>query len=151
MTGDQWYFAYGSNLFIDQKVARTGHIRSAVVCRLPGYRFAFNKQGRGGNIYANIMHDAMAEVWGVAYLCNPEALDVMDSYEGVANGDYKRIQVTVEKEAGEEFEAIAYVACDDFVCEPGRPMATYLRKILSGARHHSLPADYIGQLEAQGR
>lgn len=34
--GDRWYFAYGSNLEVDRKVERTGHIRSTVRCRLPG-------------------------------------------------------------------------------------------------------------------
>jgi hypothetical protein len=48
MKHDKWYFAYGSNLFIDQKEQRTGRIRQAVCCRLAEYRFAFNK--RRGNV-----------------------------------------------------------------------------------------------------
>ena len=63
MNKDQWYFAYGSNLFINQKERRTGRIRQAVRCRLPGFRFAFNKRGNGGQVYANIVPDDAAEVW----------------------------------------------------------------------------------------
>ena len=41
MNEDQWYFAYGSNLLIDQKVERTGQIRQAVLCCLEGLRAYF--------------------------------------------------------------------------------------------------------------
>lgn len=54
MNGDQWYFAYGSNLFVDQKEERTGRSRQAIRSRLSSYRFAFNKRGGGGQVYANI-------------------------------------------------------------------------------------------------
>jgi len=148
MNGDQWYFAYGSNLFIDQKEERTGRIRQAMRCRLQGFRFAFNKRGNGGQIYANIVPDDAAEVWGVNYLCDPLAIQEMDGWEGVSSGHYERIPVTVEKESGEKVEAITYVAGEDFVCDPGNPSVEYLGKIISGARHHSLPEEYVGEIES---
>jgi gamma-glutamylcyclotransferase len=148
MNGDQWYFAYGSNLLVEQKTNRTGRIRQALRCCLMGYRFAFNKRGNNGQVYANIVPDDSAEVWGVVYLCNPEAMRTMDRYEGVATGNYERIPVTVENESGERIEAITYVAGEDFVCEPGKPSAEYLGKIISGARHHALPEEYVRMIEA---
>jgi gamma-glutamylcyclotransferase (GGCT)/AIG2-like uncharacterized protein YtfP len=148
MNGDQWYFAYGSNLAVDQKEKRTGSIREALPCRLTGYRLAFNKRGSGGQIYANIVPAAAAEVWGVAYLCNPQAIREMDEYEGVAGGHYEHLPVTVVLKSGEEVDAITYVAGDDFVCEAGNPSHDYLSKILRGARHHALPEAYIAQIEA---
>ncbi len=148
MNGDQWYFAYGSNLFVDQKEERTGRIRQAVRSRLAGYRFAFNKRGGGSQVYANIVPDDSAEVWGVVYLCNPEAIRGMDRYEGVASGHYERISVMVEQVSGEKAEAITYVAGEDYVCEPSKPSIEYLGKITSGARHHQLPEEYVRMLEA---
>jgi gamma-glutamylcyclotransferase len=148
MNGDQWYFAYGSNLLVDQKEKRTGRIRQAVRSRLKGYRFAFNKRGDSGQIYANIVPDDTADVWGVVYLCNPVAIRSMDEYEGVASGNYERIHVAVEKDAGETVEALTYVAGKDFTCEPGKPSAEYLGKIISGARHHGLPEEYVRRIEA---
>ena len=148
MTGDQWYFAYGSNLFIDQKEKRTGQIRQAIRCRLRGFRFAFNKRGDGGQIYANIVPDDASEVWGVSYLCNPKAIQEMDRYEGVASGHYERLPLTVEKDSGEAIEAITYVAGEDFVCESGKPSSEYLLKIVRGARHHLLPEEYVDQIES---
>jgi gamma-glutamylcyclotransferase len=148
MNGDQWYFAYGSNLLVDQKEKRTGRIRQAVRSRLKGYRFAFNKRGGSGQIYANIAPDDTAEVWGIVYLCNPEAIRRMDQCEGVASGHYERIRVTVETDTGEKVDAITYVAGEDFICEPGKPSDQYLGTIISGARHHALPEEYVRTIEA---
>jgi cation transport regulator ChaC len=151
MKGDRWYFAYGSNLFVDQKEDRTGHIRQVIRCRLPGYRFAFNQRGKKGEVHANIVPEAGAEVWGVIYLCNPAAFRDMDDYEGVASGDYRRLPVHVIKDSGEEVDAIAYIAGDRFVSEPGKPSGEYLERIISGARHHELPEEYIERVEALGK
>ena len=91
--GDSWYFAYGSNLDIDQKELRTGMSRHAEVCRLPGYRFVFNKRGSNGQRFANIVPDRSADVWGVAYLCNRADMEEMDKFEGVGAGHYVRMAV----------------------------------------------------------
>lgn len=148
MNGDQWYFAYGSNLFVDQKEKRTGRIRQANRSRLSGYRFVFNKRGGKGQIYANLVPDESAEVWGVVYLCNPKAIRSMDRYEGVASGHYEQVSVKVNQVSGEPVEAITYLAGEDFVCEPGKPSVKYLGKIISGARHHALPEEYVRMIEA---
>src|SRR6266849_9020151 len=116
MNGDTWYFAYGSNLLVDQKEERTGRIRQAVRCRLPGYRFAFNKRGAGGQIYANIVPDEKSEAWGVIYLCNPTAMRIMDGREGVSGGNYSRDRVTVVTDSGEHVPAETYIAGPNFIC-----------------------------------
>jgi len=145
--GDEWYFAYGSNLSVDQKEMRTGRIRKATKCRLPGHRLAFNKEGRHGEVYANIMPDAKSEVWGVAYLCNPEAMNELDRFEGVPGGHYHREKVEVVTETGEKLSAVAYVAGPRPVTEEGWPSKDYLERILKGAAHHGLPAEYIREIE----
>jgi gamma-glutamylcyclotransferase len=148
---DTWYFAYGSNLLVDQKEQRTRSIRSAVRCRLPAYRFAFNKRpGSDDGAYANIVPDTSASVWGVAYLCDEAAIIALDSYEGVSDGHYRHEDVQVVTDAGDVLQALTYVAGDDFVCEQRRPRGDYLDRILVGARHHGLPEDYIEVLETLG-
>jgi len=119
MTDIQWYFAYGSNLFVEQKERRTGHIRKAIRCRLPDYRLAFNKLGRKGNVYANIVPERTEEVWGVIYLCGREALKKMDICEGVYSGHYRRVEVVVLTESDQSVSAYTYVAGEDYVkCTP---------------------------------
>jgi AIG2 family protein len=140
---DVWYFAYGSNLFIDQKECRTGTIRRAIPCRLPGYRFAFNKRGADGTAKANIIRDQSGEVWGVAYLCDPEAMRKMDANEGVDGGHYEHLTVEVTTREGETLRAVTYVAGSDYVVDGLSPSQGYRRKIVDGARHHGLPEDYV--------
>lgn len=145
---DSWYFAYGSNMSVDRKVKRTGVIRESVRCRVPGYRFAFNKAADDGGGYANIVPDASATVWGVAYLCDETAIGGLDVCEGVSGGHYRREIVEVVTDDDEVLQALTYVAGDDFVCSERAPRDDYLDTVLKGARHHGLPEDYIEFLEA---
>lgn len=148
-TGDVWYFAYGSNLSVTQKEDRTGRIRSAVPCRLAGYRFAFNKRGGDGSTKANIVPDPAGDVWGVAYLCNREAMRAMDRNEGVSGGHYLRHPVEVVARTGESISAVTYVAEPNFLVEGIQPSEDYLHRILDGARHYDLPKDYVRSIEAE--
>jgi gamma-glutamylcyclotransferase len=151
MTGDIWYFAYGSNLSLDVKQRRTDTIRTARLARLKNYRFAFNKRGADHETYANVMPASGEVVWGVVYLCNPQAMAELDEYEGVATGDYRRESVAVETADGQQLTAVVYIAGDDFLIDRGRPTAAYLQRILTGAKEHGLPAEYIRRIEALAR
>jgi gamma-glutamylcyclotransferase (GGCT)/AIG2-like uncharacterized protein YtfP len=133
---------------VDQKEERTGTIRQAIPCRLSGYRLAFNKRAPAGRAYANIVRDPSSEVWGVAYLCDPEAMQSMDRFEGVSDGHYERITVELATRAGESISAVAYVAGQDYLIDETAPLPNYLNRILSGARHHGLPEEYIARIES---
>jgi gamma-glutamylcyclotransferase len=143
---DQWYFAYGSNLSQDQKEARTGAVRSARVATLHGFRLVFNKRSKDGSGKANIVVDDKHIVWGVAYLCDSEAMAAMDRFEGVCDGGYCQLPVAVRTAGGEYLDAVTYVAGEAFVCFELRPSQTYLNTILEGARSHGFPKDYVGSI-----
>ncbi len=142
---DCWYFAYGSNLSPGWKEERTGPIRQVCRCRLVGYRLTFNKRGSRGDVKANIVEDPKGEVWGVIYLCNPEAMKKLDGCEG-APWHYRRIQVEVVTDQGEKVQAVAYQATEDWLCEEEVPDADYARLVIEGAEYHGLPEEYIRQL-----
>jgi Gamma-glutamyl cyclotransferase, AIG2-like len=103
------YFAYGSNLWIAQMVARTGPIRRGAdrprIARLPNYRLAFNMHGDDGQVFANVISPGHG-VLGVIYCCTAEALLKMDHYEK----GYERRQVQVMLENGAELTALTYTA-----------------------------------------
>lgn len=128
---------------IDQKEKRTGKIRKTIRCYLPGYRLVFNKNLGNGLTAANIIPDVHSAVWGVIYLCSPEAFKEMDRYEGIGGGHYEHDSVEVITDTGERFKALTYVAGEDFVVQGGSPRKDYLERILKGAREHKLPEDYI--------
>lgn len=149
---DQWYFAYGSNLCPEQKVARTDlPIREARRARLDGHRIIFNKRGdKDGSGKANIVLDEDAVVWGVVYRCTPEALDKMDSYEV----GYHRKLVCVRGDGDEEIKAITYISTKsevagqrNFIDDSLGPTKKYLETILQGARYHKLPDAYIEEIK----
>jgi gamma-glutamylcyclotransferase len=148
---DRWYFAYGSNLAIDQKERRTGPIREIRRARLDGYRIVFNKLGSDGMAKANIRPDGTCVVWGVAYLCNPMALKHMDEHEGVPSGHYNRKCVQVQCDSGDVLEAITYVASGAYVRSSIAAAPEYLQRIISGARSHGLPENYVEEIERAAR
>ncbi|HWF61171.1 MAG TPA: gamma-glutamylcyclotransferase family protein [Nitrospira sp.] len=143
---DHWYFSYGRNLAIDQKESRTGKIREVRRACLAGYRIVFNKVGSDGTGKANIWPDGTRVVWGIAYRCSPKALRQMDDHEGVLGGHYLRKDVQVECDSGEFFTAVTYVAGEGYIRTSLSPAQDYLHRILSGARSHGLPEDYIQEI-----
>jgi gamma-glutamylcyclotransferase len=141
-----WYFAYGSNLWIDQVVERTGSIHQGddrpQIALLADYRLVFNMQDELGEVFANIMPGGDGVV-GVVYRLTHEALERMDLYEQ----GYLRRRVHVSIQNGDLIEAITYVAEPANLAHGGKPSVEYLRRIVRGARHHGLPEEYIRNLE----
>jgi cation transport regulator ChaC len=147
---NQWYFAYGSNLWIDQMAARTGPMGQGDdrprVARLQDHRLVFNMQGEGGQVYANVVRPGDG-VLGVIYCCSRAALDKLDAYER----GYDRQRLLVTDEDGVTLEAVVYVAKADRIARVGKPSEEYLERIVRGARQHGLPESYIREIEANAR
>ena len=150
-SNDTWYFAYGSNMSVDRKIERTGTIRQAIRSCLSGYRLAFNKRASGGGVYANIMPNEASEVWGVLYLCDEEAIQILNAKEGVAGGHYVPKSVSAQGPTGERFQCTTYVAGPKFICEDGIPSSDYLNYLVDGAREHDLPKWYIDEIRATAK
>jgi cation transport regulator ChaC len=150
--GDVWYFAYGSNININQKECRTGEIRESYVCRLDGYRFTFDKPStRTGDFYANIRENSERHVWGVGYLCDVPAMLEMDRWEGSA---YKRCPVVVRNLDNQLINAEAYIYDPKGVKNQieHAPTEEYYAKIRKGMRSHSgFPDDYVEWFEEHYR
>jgi len=143
---DYRHFAYGSNLKVERKQARTGPIREALIARLPDFRFAFNKRGKDGSGKANILPTAGSEVWGIVYRISAEGLSKLDRFEGVPD-HYTREDLVVVLESGEKITAVTYTARPHRIEEGLKPTPDYLELILEGAKHHGLPGWYIKKIE----
>jgi gamma-glutamylcyclotransferase len=143
------YFAYGSNLWIEQMAKRLGPIsldenppRRAL---LSDYRLIFNTRGEEGHVFANIQPPGKG-VLGVVYCCSPEALTLLDEYEQ----GYERRRVFVTAENGEQLEVFTYIAEPPNVVPGRKPTTEYLRRIVTGATQHGLPEAYILELIKEG-
>ena len=139
------YFAYGSNLKLSQLLRRCPGSTVAGRARLPGYRLAFTRYStkRKGGV-ADIVAEPEAEVWGVLYDVDDEGMASLDAFEGVPRA-YRRETVTVTDDEGVEREAQTYIAHRTGEFAPGRE---YLDLIVTGAREHGLPDEYIRSVEA---
>lgn len=142
---ESWYFAYASNLCMEQMVARTGAMghaeHGARVVRLANYRLLFQQVDTEGPAFANIQSPGEGVI-GVVYRCTPADLERLDHYEA----GYQRQLLTVTDRHGEVLVAVAYVMRPASTSNSGQPLTEYLERIVTGARRHGLPDDYIGNL-----
>lgn len=146
-----WYFAYGSNMnparLADQRLKeRAVQIGPRIGGRLDGWRLAFNKIARSpeGAAAGNIVEAPGEVVHGTLNQMPDAGLAVLDIWEGVAAGHYKRqIVAVVRTDSGETVEAVTYIALK--VGEGLRPTREYLGHLLAGK--DLLPAAYWEKLK----
>ena len=114
--------------------------------RLDGWRLAFNKIARSpeGAAAGNIVEAQGEVVHGTLNQMPDAGLAVLDIWEGVAGGHYKRQTVRVVRaDTGETVDAVTYVALK--VGERLRPTREYLGHLLAGK--DLLPAAYWDKLK----
>jgi cation transport regulator ChaC len=147
---ESWYFAYGSNLWWDQMIARTGAIGSEEhpprIARLASYRLVFQPLESGGPAYANIASPGDG-VLGVVYRCRAAELEKLDGFER----GYERRPVVVTDMSGAELAATTYQVVPGAALDLGPPRDEYLQRIVRGARQNGLPETYIAQIVALAR
>jgi len=115
--------------------------------RLADHRLTFPLRcASWGGAVASIEPAPAAEVWGVLWRVDGEALAALDAYEDVAEGTYRRVREQVESN-GEVRSCWSYVARPDAVA-PGPPSRRYMAALIAGARHFGLPEAYVRSLEA---
>ena len=140
-----WYFAYGSNLWVHQMTQRIGHVddpeHPPQIARLKDYRLVFQHLECGGDAFANILSPGPGVV-GVLYRCTPEQLRTLDFYES----GYERVSLDVTDLSGGVLSAEAYVILPAPGVGYGIPSDQYLTRIVLGATEHGLPKSYIDSI-----
>ncbi len=135
------YFAYGSNMSTERTKARISLALTVGLAYLKDKKMVFNKRSCDGSGKANLV-DSLGDVtWGVLYEVEAPCLEDMDGYEK----GYDRVQVQVCRSDREVVEAATYVS-DDLTEDP-RACDRYKEWVLSGAREHCLPNDYVAYIE----
>jgi gamma-glutamylcyclotransferase (GGCT)/AIG2-like uncharacterized protein YtfP len=134
----QPYFAYSSNMDLDQMRRRCPAAASLGVVRLAGWDILINTRG-----VATIVPKDATGIEGVLWSVTPACLTALDHYEGVADGVYRRALLEVERDS-ETVESLVYIAAD---CAPGEPRTGYLETILRGAEQFGLSPAYRRRLD----
>lgn len=130
------YFAYGSNLNLDQMKKRCPEFKKIGYGILKNYLWFISKRG-----YANIVPSENDEVHGIIYDLSESDIDNLDIKEGVTSGCYSKNFLIVECNRF-PFKCLVYV---DSTQTPGVPKTEYITRINQGIMDSKLSPDYISK------
>ena len=134
--GERLYFAYGSNINLDQMERRCPNAQVVGPVVLENYKLLFRSNTRNAGV-ATIRPNKGRKVHGLLWKITPECEKSLDIYEGYPRL-YEKEDMTVRDSSGQEFTVMAYVMTD--MCkEPAIPSDHYYRGIETGYRQNGLP------------
>jgi len=149
------YFAYGSNLNPEQMAERCPGYRVVGLAVLRDFKLIFplTSHDWGGGV-SSVAPLHGGTVWGMVYDLSEEQLASLDRYEAYKGpGDqhnlYDREGVFVDLTRPDDgsiprrIRALCYIARPS---NPAPPSRRYLDAVLSGARHHRLPEEYVASV-----
>ncbi|XP_077772486.1 gamma-glutamylcyclotransferase isoform X4 [Podarcis muralis] len=144
------YFAYGSNLLRERIMLRNPSAVFLTLAQLLDYKLAFGSHhGKPSSSWhgstATIIHSPGDEVWGVVWRMSPTDLPSLDRQEGVEQGIYIPIEVTVQTQEGKTLKSRSYQMTDYVL---GLPSPQYKKVICMGAKQNGLPVDYQKKLDS---
>jgi len=136
------YFAYGSNMDVQQMAVRCPDAVVVGTACLPGHRFLINTHG-----VATVVPAQGEAVHGVLWEVSKADEASLDYYEGVAAGFYRKVIARVRLDNGNVADALIYLARDD---KPGHARPGYLERVVAAAECHLLAHEYIKALRSTG-
>jgi gamma-glutamylcyclotransferase (GGCT)/AIG2-like uncharacterized protein YtfP len=139
------YFAYGSNLSLDQMGRRCPGSRMLDTGFIEDHELSFTTYAdrwKGG--VADIIEKKGSKVWGLVYELSMEDLSSLDYYEGFPDL-YRRKKVKVFGRKGEYGEVWTYFVVEKKGYIP--PSRIYFEIIYDAARVFGFPPDYLDLLE----
>lgn len=135
------YFAYGSNMNLDQMEFRCPAAETVQNVRLKDYRLTFC----GGNPksgVATIVPEEGSHVDGVLWKITQDCEKSLDRYEGYPYL-YGKETVCVIGEDGRSYETMVYVMNAPYKDCPATPSKFYLDGILQGCEQNGLPVEPV--------
>jgi len=132
------YFAFGSNMVAAQMANRCPGAEFLGTAALPDHRFRIGRRG-----YGTVVPEQGAAVNGVLWGLREEDEAALDVYEGVRHGLYQKVTRAVRTDAGDDRQALVYVATDPAA---GAAVPGYMEKIVVAAEEHGFPQAYREEL-----
>lgn len=134
--GEQLYFAYGSNMNLDQMEFRCPDAEVAGNVRLEDYRLAFCGRGSGSGV-ATILPEKGSHVDGVLWKITQKCERSLDLYEGYPRL-YGKERIHVKDREGTVSEVMVYTMNAPYRDQPSSPSQVYLDGILEGCRQNGI-------------
>lgn len=147
------YFAYGSNMNLQQMRERCPSARFAGVALLEDHKLAFTRKSvkRGCGVADAVREDGQ-KIWGVVYEIDDRDVGKLDVSEGYRPGreknSYRRHECLVLLDGDKKRPLTANSYFGDPQPDPPLPNSEYKQLIVLGARHWHLPEEYVRDLEA---
>ena len=135
MSKTRLYFAYGSNINLEQMAYRCPDARVIGPVTLDGYELTFRGRANGIGV-ANIEPKEGASVPGLLWRITPKCEESLDRYEG-APRLYVQQDVTVRDSRGGRHTVMAYVMTGTSRA-PAMPSASYFNGIRDGYRQNGM-------------
>ena len=132
--GERLYFAYGSNINLNQMAYRCPAAEVVGPVTLKDYELLFR---RGG--FATIAPKEGETVTGLLWSITPGCEQSLDRYEGYPRFYDKRM-VTVRDSEGRSLSVMVYIM-DERFREPMLPSDSYYHGILEGYRQNGMPTE----------
>jgi len=141
--GHRAYFAYGLNMDRRAMAARCPGSVWLGPAVLSGHRFAIVRQG-----VATVRPDPAARVHGVLWSLPRRDEAVLDAFEAVDRGLYRKEKQSITLGGAHVSESLVYVAT---AWAQGRPRPGYLEAVIAAAIDAALPTGYVEEIRAWGR
>jgi len=137
MMEEKLYFAYGSNINLEQMAVRCPAATPVCPVVLDNYRLAFRGNG-GYNGVATILPAEGNKVYGLLWKLTPSCEQSLDRYEGYPHIYYKE-QVTVRDKDGKRYPVMVYIMGREFCLDPAEPSQHYFAGIVQGCKQNGIP------------
>ena len=131
------YFAYGSNINLDQMDVRCPKAVPLCTVELDGYELRFRGNSRDTGV-ANIEPKQGGKVYGLLWEITPECEKSLDRYEGYPFL-YGKKQVNITLPGGQKIPVMAYVMQEERHLKPAMPSYPYYNGIREGFRENGIP------------
>jgi hypothetical protein len=132
------YFAYGSNICIEQMHFRCPNANKLGNAKLNNYEFVINRHG-----LATLVAKLGACSEGVLWSISESDKATLDVYEGLQSNLYSLQTMIIETRIGAT-QVLIYIATNQ---DLGRPALAYMEPIVNAARHHGFSEAYVQSLE----
>lgn len=140
---DKLYFAYGSNINLEQMACRCPDAKVVEPVVLEGYELLFRGNGGGCGV-ATIAPKEGCQVHGLLWTITPRDELALDFYEGYPHL-YDKQPVTVKLQSNAELTVMAYVMTREKERLPAGPTVGYYEGIREGFQQNGLPVKALEQ------
>ena len=131
------YFAYGSNINLEQMEHRCPDAQLVGPVTLQNYELQFRGSG-----FATVAPKESGVVHGLMWKLPPTSEQTLDRYEGYPR-HYIKEAVMVQTADGSKIPVMAYIMAEPLCCQPALPSPYYYRAIQQGFEANGLPVESL--------